>query len=354
MASATITIDVGLLAVPPVEGSAVDVHGYVERILDWAKLLNEPWIALCMSENASVALSTDELYPVRDHLRQLFTHHGIQEYDVNTVAVVINRLLQHTPSFETYYRVRDALSEDFSTRPDIMQFCTGQGLQTDLARCILLLAILRRHCQEDILQNALILKHCPERTIHVRAKIHEIEHERDDLLSYAPRAPEYFEGDVLACDDFRGLISCIDEVAVLTGASDVDGVDIAIRIRLYKSRLGRYEEPDWDNIGGMIIGRHFEGAIRRCCMDSDPGFPDRVLRAICEAIDRQNLRSVHDLRTGIGGNDPQRRRSSDNAKAWRRDIDQEYHLHYWERSDGSIELATVGVHNDFSIPEQMT
>ncbi|MBU4174462.1 MAG: hypothetical protein KKB90_01985 [Actinobacteria bacterium] len=351
MSSATVTIDAGVLAVPQAHGSAEDVHGYVERILDWAQLLDEPWIALCMSEYASEALSTDELFPVREHLRLLFSHHGIQEYDINTVAAVINRLLQHTPSFETYYRVRDTLSEDLSTSPDVMQFCTGHGLQTDLARCILLLAILRKHCQGDILQNALILKHCPERTIRVRALVHEIEHERDDQLSDVPIPPEYFEGDVLACDDFRGLLTCIDESAVLTASTDIAGIEIAIRIRLYKSRIERHEEPNWDNIGGMVIGDHFEGAIRQCSRDADPGFPDRALRAVCEAIDKQSLRSIHPLRTSPGGSDPPRRRSSDNAKASRRDIDHEYHLHFWELPNGCIELATVGVHNDFAIPE---
>lgn len=351
MASATITIDAGLLAAPPVGGSTEHVHGYVEQILDWAKLLDEPWIALCMSEQASEALATDELFPVRDHLRQLFSCHGIQEYDVNTVAIVINRLLQHTPSFETYYRVRDALSEDFSTNPDVMQFCTGQGLETDLARCILLLAILRKHCQGDILQNALVIRHCPERTIRVCALVHEIEHERDDLSSGILTPPVYFEGDVLACDDLGGFLTCIDERAVLMSATDVAGVEVAIRIRLYKSRLARFEEPNWDDDVGAVIGKHFEGVIRQCCRDADSGFPDRTLRAICEAIDKQSMGSAHPLRTGTGGNDPQQKRASDKAKAVRRDIDHEYHLHYWQLPDGSIELASVGVHNDLTIPE---
>jgi hypothetical protein len=38
-------------------------------------------------------------------------------------------------------------------------------------------------------------------------------------------------------------------------------------------------------------------------------------------------------------------------KAQRRDIDYEFHLHYWECANGTIELASVVHHNDFSIPE---
>jgi hypothetical protein len=38
-------------------------------------------------------------------------------------------------------------------------------------------------------------------------------------------------------------------------------------------------------------------------------------------------------------------------KAQRRDIDYEFHLHYWEIANDVIELASVVHHNDFSIPE---
>jgi hypothetical protein len=63
----------------------------------------------------------------------------------------------------------------------------------------------------------------------------------------------------------------------------------------------------------------------------------------------QNMAAVHGLRTGMGGDDPQRTRGKD--KAQRRDIDYEFHLHYWECANGTIELASVVHHNDFSIPE---
>ena len=68
-----------------------------------------------------------------------------------------------------------------------------------------------------------------------------------------------------------------------------------------------------------------------------------------ETIRGQNLPGVHALRTSPGGNATQRLRGTD--KAQRRDIDQEFHLHYWECANGTIELASVVHHNDFSIPE---
>jgi hypothetical protein len=76
-----------------------------------------------------------------------------------------------------------------------------------------------------------------------------------------------------------------------------------------------------------------------------------LFRSIAETVDRLKLAATHALREGQSGGAPQRHRSTDGATAWRRDIDYEYHLHYWECSDGTVELASMGPHNDFSIPE---
>lgn len=65
-------------------------------------------------------------------------------------------------------------------------------------------------------------------------------------------------------------------------------------------------------------------------------------------------REVHELHTGVGGS-PQRIRSRDGATAWRCALQlgtpSARRLHWWELRDGSIELASVGKHDDFSIPE---
>ena len=284
MADASVVFDAGVLAVPPLDGNADDAHRYVESLLDWAKLLDEPWIAICMTEGASAALFADELYPLRDQLRKLFSRHGIVEYDVNTVAIVIDRLLTNTPSFETYFRVRDILPENITTKPDVLQLCAGSGLQSELARCIVLLAVLRRHCGEDILQNALIVRRAPGQSIVVRALVHDFDHFLEGFDVVLPKPPEYFEGEVLVCDCFRSLLNCIDESKVLRNATDDAGVEIAIRIGLYKSRLARHVEPDWDDVGGMRLGgafaRQYVGALKtRGCPSRPAPFARPVMRS---------------------------------------------------------------------------
>lgn len=344
----SVTIDAGVLVVPSERGSVDDAHRYVETILDWSQLLDKPWVAIYMSERASDALFEDNLYPLREQLKRLFTTNGIVEYDVNTVAQVVDRLLQLTPSFEAYFSLKDVLTEDLSTEPDILQLCAGTRLRSDLARCIVLIAILRRHCQEPVCDHSLILRRAPRKVVKVRALIHLLEHERTDLRT-PPAPPEYFEGDVLACDDFHGLIECLDEALILIKSADEVGIETAIRIAVHKFNLAKGITLDWDAIPNHRIGWKFHSTLK--AIHPPQALAVKVLRAIVETLEKTNMLSIHILRTGPGGNDPQKVRRHDQAKAWRRDIDREYHLHYWSCEDGMIEFASLGVHDDFSIPE---
>ena len=72
-----------------------------------------------------------------------------------------------------------------------------------------------------------------------------------------------------------------------------------------------------------------------------------LIRACAETILGHAMSDVHHLREGKGGNSPQRKYGS--YKAWRRDIDYEFHLHYWEAPDGRPIFADIVVHNNMSI-----
>tara|TARA_R110001592_G_scaffold165883_2_gene400507 strand:+ start:19548 stop:20597 length:1050 start_codon:yes stop_codon:yes gene_type:complete len=344
----SVTIDAGVLAVPHVDCTKDDAFQYVDTLLDWCRLLDEPWVAIYMSEWTIVPLCDDGLYPQREQLRKLFNAHGIVEYDVNTVARIAEQLLAITPSFEKYYQVKNVESKNLETDPDVIQLATHEGLKSNLARCIMLIAVLRKYCPQPLGGHSLILKKTPKQVIQVRAHISKFEHSRDDIPAL-PCPPDFFEGDVLVCDDFQDLIDCLDESAILVGASDDLGIELAVRIAMFKNAIAQGDSPDWSGVIVPTIGARFRKLCQRVCSDQGDSVPPKILRSIVETVNGHNLSAVHALRTGSGGNNPQRMRGSD--KAQRRDIDREFHLHYWEYTDGSIELASVVYHNDFSIPE---
>ena len=345
----SVTIDAGVLAVPSEESSVDAIHRYVDTLLDWHQLLEKRWVAIYMSTQASEALFADGLYPLRNHLKNLFAANRVERADSNTVAIVVDALLQRTPSFETYFGVREVLTEKLSTDPDTSRLAAGNTLQADLDRCLILIAILRRYCGESIRAHSLILRHAPSQVVTVRVIVHEVDHDRNDL-SELPTCPEMFKGDVLICDDFRGLVQCLDESSIFVNSTDNVGLETAIRVALYKSRLGRGEIPDWDDLRGLRIGRDFFRSAKEVCGVAGSVLPKRLLRAIVETLNRENMRAVHALRIGTHGNDPQRMRGTDGAM--RRDIDRDHHLHYWSCGNGIVELASVNYpHDNYWIPE---
>jgi len=347
----SVTIDAGVLAPPTEDGSAEDVRRYISTLLDWKKLLKASWVAVYMSARASDALSKDELYPLHKSLRNLFAANGIEEFAVNDVVTVAYALLQLTPSFEERFSISDVWTDGLLVDPDILGPSAGSALREDLARCLILIAILRRYCGDAIRDHFLILRDAPGPVVTVQAKIEEIDHNRDDPNGL-PTPPEMFKGDVLICDDFRGFIQCLNESSILVSSTDISGLEMAIRIALYKSRLEQGDDPDWDNLRGLHIGRRFIDTVHDSFRNQGDSFPARVLRAIVETLDEKNMTATHALRTGSGGGNPQRKRAADGAGAMRRDIDRDHHLHYWLCSDGVVELASVSYpHNNFLIPE---
>ncbi len=172
-----VMIDPGVLAAPPLEAEAEVVHQYVDSLLDWRQLLDEPWISIYVSERASELLIEEGLFPLRNALKKLFTEKGIVEYDVNTVVKVAERLLQLTPSFETYFRVSDVLTEDLTTEPELLALTVGKYMASDLGRCIVLLSILHNHCRDISSECSLILRNTSGASqITLKALVHSIEH----------------------------------------------------------------------------------------------------------------------------------------------------------------------------------
>ncbi len=345
----SVTIDTCVLAAPPSSADRLAIIEYVETLLDWKKLLSEPWVAIYMNEKSAEAMIESGVYPLRQALRRLFSEKGILEYDANTVCLLVDELLRLTPSFETYFALKDILITDVATAPNLLGVHTDIRLSTELARSLVLIAILRSHCRKPITDHNLVVKPWAGTTlVQVQALVHDVEFYRDDM-NPLPKPPEIYQGDVLVCQNFRELILNLDELAIWRSAEDVIGLELATKIAVYKSRIHQGQEPNWDEITGFRFGCEFYAYQVSSCQANPENFVDRLLRSLVETIDNQNLADVHALRTSNSGNAPQRMRGQD--KAWRRDIDREYHLHYWGCSDGMIEFATVAVHNMFEIPE---
>lgn len=345
--SLSVTLDGSILAVPDVSCGAEQAYRFVEGLISWSRLIDDSPFNIVISGGALNALYDEKLYPARDRLRALFSTYNIDEYDVNTVAKIVETLLNFIPTFESQFGISDVLSDQLEIAPDVRQYTNYCKLQSDLARCLTMIALLRKCATKIGPEHLLVLRDAPNQVVTVSANIQIIEHSRVDMPTLNDE-PEPFLGDVSVCSDFGGLVDSLNELAILVSATDDLGVKVAIHAALYKSSESNTEFSDWKRITTPVLGREFRELCQKICAQQNRATPNKILRAIVETINGWNMTDVHALREGPGGNEPQRMRGFD--KAWRRDIDRDLHLHYWECADGTIELASVVHHNDESIP----
>jgi len=280
----------------------------------------------------------------------LFDENNVIEFDPNTVALVADKLLANVSSFEGSFGVTDVLTTDLPVEPDLLSTYKPRCLLAHFERCVVLAAVLKTQAEEPKVEHMLAPKSWTGTTeVLVDACIHEIEYSRADL-DEVPIAPDEFEGSIALCQDFSELVPDIDEVAMWQSAQkDPLIARTAVKIAVYKSRIQRGMEPVWEDLPTFSLGAEFLDRTRRCCRVNPRALLSRVLRAMVETLDGLAMADVHALRVAEGGGTPQKTRGRD--KAFRRDIDTEYRLHYWDCHNGTTEFASVGPHNDFEIPE---
>lgn len=153
-----------------------------------------------------------------------------------------------------------------------------------------------------------------------------------------------YDGELRFAFDREGFFEIVDNAWVASHIS----LEFAIAIEIW--RRGGQELCPMSESRLWGVGSELAASVTRCNIGSNPARMRATLRSCADAILRIDQRDTHVLREGKGPKSAQRRRKQDGAGAWRRDIDREFHLHYWI-SGPNLELANVVFHNESDIAE---
>jgi len=346
----SVTIETSIFAPPHVGVSAENVRGFVTTLLDWKEALDEERLTVYKSKFAVELLMQCEMYPIRPQLKMLLTSAEVFEYDSNTVAVLAEALLARSSNIEDAIGIYDVLVDELAMDPDVFEAYAPVALRDDAKRCAVVVSLAKRFAGGHALEGHAIAIRAQDlaRLIQIRGLIRDIEHTRDDLAGL-PLAPEYFEASVLLCGSCHLLLMNLNVGEILRGAMQADDVQAAIRVGLYKRHTEQRTPLKWQDLPAFTMGSAFFASLQAHHVTANSGLADRLMRSMVETICHDNLAATHALRSGAGGGNRQRMRGKDSA--WRRDVDYEYHLHYWECEAGNVELANLVVHDEFSISE---
>ncbi|MGH9575317.1 MAG: hypothetical protein ACRD40_17530, partial [Candidatus Acidiferrales bacterium] len=263
---------------------------------------------------------------------------GIPGIETKDIFAVMQRFLDRLPKIEDQLGVRDVLVSN--VRISMQDYLNRSApLPDDFERLLTLAALL---LQSQNLEKGSIyttgITRCPGEC-DFAATIEDVE----GGAARAMKLPLDVAVDFL-------LFSCSKnarrelrpELVWSLGAAY--GVAIELAVETLSSQSGNASARPW------YVGRKFVDSVLSLNLIS-PEAGKRILRECAGTVLGLQVGSTHPIRVGRGGNEEQLRQGD--AAAWRRDIDYDYHLHYWS-SPAGIEFASVVIHGDYSIPQPGT
>ena len=342
-----VTIDASVLAIPT-EPTKSSIEQYVERLLDWKGLQEESWVDVNTSRYAVKMLNEDNLYPDYVTMKLMFSKIGVEKYNWQDVAILVQGLMYQTSHFEDFIEKKGIEEEKISakkitTQPDVFKNCPGVQIQNDLKRSVVLLAVSQSLSKTKIPYHILALHATQAKSIKVSALVSGIS-SYDDKGAIQSKSAQHLVENILVAEDSRGIIEYVDEAELLLMATSDSELHEAVKIASCKNNSANFLLPEY------IIGTEFLSSIMER-LTFKPELAKSLIRAIIETLAGRNMNDTHKLRTGKSGGSPNRKRGGDDAEAWRRDIDRDHHLHYW-KSNNCLEFACVSYpHDNFDIPE---
>lgn len=343
-----LVIDAAFLACPrpsdlPADSRHTVVGSYVTRLADLSRLRTTcRSTGFIRDQQLPLALHEIGSYPFRAYLTEALAmcsdEFDVQVEDVNRLA---NFLLERSDLIEDLGDFRDVAIGDCSVIP-ALEGNPAPRLFAQLTRMMALVALAKQNLGPSFENMFLATTLTSEGQERLAFQIAVTLAERHDGSIAEPTEPVSITLPVHT--DTSAYLRSLN-LPVLLQQGSVDAVIdscIAFAVRDEAEPAARAVSLS----GMMTVGEDFLQSASRLGFLHEPSKIQRLLRACSDILSGRNLAKSHHLRSGRGANDPQRMRG--NFGAWRHDLDDEFHLHYW-RNGSAVEFANVVVHNDFSI-----
>lgn len=334
-------IDGFLCACPPKDAAPHAFYEFVNSLLEWRDVRLTPAISLFSSTKTFDVLEATGFLPLWGPIAESIQAAGITDVQAKDVVGLVNALLMKTATIE------DVLGlDEFLCGSDCFQLPWTEGVRPrefdDLTRhLILAMGFRARVVDQEPRRHVLLTRGCTEGSVvSVDADVDDAEGNCRCNFAFPVELNHQFR----AATKISTLWSGLDAGEICLYAMEKqDASLLALAIQEEISRRSaiprrwsvhsKFGESLW-GLGGARTS-----SVARA-----------ITRACAETVLEESMFATHHLRKGSGGGDGQRRRGRDGAGAWRRDIDFEFHLHYWATPDGP-ELASVVAHAEMSIPE---
>lgn len=329
-------IDPYILAVEKELISKEQLEEFIENLLDWNKLIDLNWGEVYKPIESFELLFKHNLYPLVDKVKELIDKFNIDYIQPEEIDKIINAILTKLPSIEESFNINDLLFTD-----DIIDLKINR--QEDFLYLLKKIAIIiQLDCiinHKEASKQIILSKELKTNQLTFNTVITLIE------SNHKITTPYNINVNISNAENFNSFCSISNPLNIWKYGHSSFCSKMALNIKLFQS-TNNTKYLDYNNKSSFRFLDSFHNSVVNLGFKNEFKKIEMLLRTLTEDILQINMNSTHELRKSKSGNSDQK--TCGDYSAWRRDIDYEYHLHYWKKGD-FIVFADVVNHNNFKI-----
>lgn len=332
---ANLFIDPIILASPQFGCSRASFDSYVSQLIQWQELSSCEWSKIFFSSKTVEVLFSEQRYPIWDEVEKIINGFGIDHIQPKDIVVLVDSFLQKFVKIEEWLNLEEFIYENTVLTPNFPS--PSEPFKSVLGETLILM-VLKSHLENESQDLQLLITDKQLDQIQVRSTI---------LLSHFTNHKgigDEFEvdGTFRCCSEYDELLVKINYPYLWLYCDSKKGLE---RLTYLFSSAKKLELGS-TSMNHFEFGKHFISNAYSLGFKGERVKCERLLRAMSDLILNVNLGSTHAIRIDGGGNSDQL--ESNGFNAWRKDIDHEYHLHYWKKGNLVI-FSNVVTHKDFAI-----
>jgi len=319
-----------------------DIDNFIENISLLDSLKESSLWSLYISTNVYETLSATQTYPSYPAIQGLFKKAGIVHIQAQDAYRLTEALFAKLPTIEKALEINQ-LRVNINSSPSGHLSSRDIKFKEDYHQLIGAMIIFYK-CRNEANENQILITRDLDDNTSLINVDGEVASCNFTVCSPANIAfPLRVSTAFPVCDNERKLYKLLEPVKLWESAQNENDYKKAIEIYNFR----KYDVLDKGLHEKYSFGRKFLETCRDLGFLNDERKIERLLRSCSETLLEENMPATHHIRADAGPNSPQQMRGNDGA--WRRDIDHDYHLHYWKTPFG-YELASVVMHYSCEIP----
>jgi hypothetical protein len=335
-------------AVLTLQAPPSELETLVMGVLDVYAFVREWRISPASIDGIIEAMFLDDMFPFPGKLAESFAAANIVHLGAKDVADIIYPLLDRIAALPDLLGLADVLVSDVTYDPDLPS-AAGEHVNRLWSRLLDFLAVAVSHGQ--LLSSPLLTTRARAtfgslgvggslEFVELSASSEEASGEVYCPCSYAARFKVF--------DLLEDVLLQIDAGQLILNDQHVGAARLSIALRTFQLARTHNAASTWNDVPPFTLGPQFLSAMAALELQSQ-GLSEKLLRSCAEVLLGINPDKSHDIRRSESGGSPAIKMGHSMAR--RRDLDREYHLHYWSPTVAGVQFASVGPHRITTIPE---